>query len=533
MGYPEQELLNQPLRSALRIAGTNASEVIAEAGETQCQAKDGRIIPVHYSSSLVHDNQDKTDKLVCVISDISAQKSVEERLRKNEKHLQHLAHHDYLTDLPNRLLFRDRLEQAMGMAGRSGKKVAVLVLDLDRFKKINDSLGHQMGDRLICAVAERFRDLLRKTDTVARFGGDEFAMIMPEFKTQKQLLTFVEKVLSSLQTPFNIENHLLYVSSSIGVSIYPDDGATEEILVTSADVAMYRAKEQGRNNYRFYTPEMNARAREFLALESALRQALEKQQLVLHYQPQVDLQSGRISGAEALLRWQHEKRGLVSPVDFIPIAEESGLIVPIGEWVLRTACLQSKALEQLGVAEVRMAVNISARQFQDPGFLDMVQRVVLETAINPHQLELELTESLLMDDSENAIAILKTLKSMGLQLAIDDFGTGFSSLSYLKMFPIDRLKIDRSFVRDVTTDPNDAAIAISVIDLAKNMNLEVIAEGIETEEHVDFLQGNDCHEGQGFLFSRPLPAEDFAGCFDAENQEAIRRLVLPRKAANQ
>ncbi len=525
LGYEEDELIGRPLHGIVNANGDRlltTADVTKGCWESQFLAKDGKKIPIHFSSSLVYDNSDQTEKIVCVATDITPLRSVEDKLRQNEKDLNFLAHHDHLTGLPNRLLYRDRLEQAMGRARRSGQKVAVLVLDLDRFKNLNESLGHQFGDDLLCEVAERLKKLLRGTDTVARFGGDEFAFIMPEFQTDMQVLTFAEKILSSLQAPFEIHNHQIYSTASIGVSIYPDDGSSEETLLQCADAAMYQAKKQGRDNYRFYTAEMNARTHEFLTLENDLRRAVEKEQLLLHYQPQVDLASGEVVGVEALLRWAHPEKGLVSPADFIPIAEESGLIVPVGEWVLRSACQQSGVLRQLGFAQVRMAVNISARQFQDAGFLAMVKRVLVETGMDPCLLELELTESLLMDDTDNAIQVLRTLRSFGVQLAIDDFGTGFSSLSYLKLFPINRLKIDRSFVRDVTFDGNDAAIAISVMALAKSMNLEVIAEGVETEEQARFLRDNECNEGQGFLFSRPLADADLILFFEHKSKGPIR-----------
>jgi diguanylate cyclase (GGDEF)-like protein/PAS domain S-box-containing protein len=432
-------------------------------------------------------------------------RQVEERLLEKEARLNFLANYDSLTGLPNRSLLCDRLQHAMARARRSGSSVALLLLDLDRFKTINDSLGHEVGDRLLREVAHRLKGFVREVDTLARFGGDEFAIILEEAADLQKAVRVAQTVLNELSRAMTLDGFQLYVTASVGVSVFPDDGTELESLLQHAEVAMYRAKETGRNGYQFYRPEMNTRTRERLLLENGLRQAVEKQQLVLYYQPKVDLSSGQLTGVEALLRWRHPELGMVSPVDFIPLAEETGLIVPIGEWVLRTACDQAQSWQKSGLPPLRVAVNISGRQFRQTDFVNMVEEVLAQTGLDPRWLELEITESVVMENVEETILTLTALKARGLQLAIDDFGTGYSSLSYLKRFPITSLKIDRSFIHEVGTDPNDAAIASSVIALAQAMSLEVVAEGIETDAQLRFLVARGCTEGQGYLFSRPLP----------------------------
>ncbi|PLX84014.1 MAG: hypothetical protein C0617_09310 [Desulfuromonas sp.] len=460
-------------------------------------------------------NEDGTLKGIIEASrEITDRLQVEEKLSENEKRLEYLAYHDPLTDLPNRLLFQDRLGQAMAKARRSTNQVALLFLDLDRFKNINDSLGHEIGDRLLQQVARRLQECVRETDTVARLGGDEFLVVLEEFEGLCPVAAVARRILRSLEQDIPVGNYQLYVTTSIGISLFPDHGQDVESLMKCADVAMYQAKDQGRDNFKFYSPDMNARSQELLLLEGDLRRALEQEQFELYYQPQVDLETGRIVGMEALLRWHHPERGMVSPADFIPLAEETGLIVPIGQWVLQRACTQNRAWQKGGNPPLRMAVNISGRQFKKPGFVALVDRVLEETGLDPRWLELEITESIVMKDVAATIGTLNDLKGRGVHLAIDDFGTGYSSLSYLKRFPISKLKIDRSFVRDITTDPDDAAIAASVIALAQSMNLEVVAEGVETEEQKRFLQERGCAMAQGFLFSRPLPAAAAADGFD-------------------
>ncbi len=476
-------------------------------------AKSGEEIPVLFSKATIRSQVDDTNKTLCVALDLTQQNQTEKKLRDNEQRLQHIAYHDPLTNLPNRLLIQDRFQHAINKARRSEQKVAFLILDLDRFKDINDSLGHDIGDQLLKETADRLQSCVRDSDTVGRLGGDEFAIVLEQIEELTHVGMLVRRMLSKLAQEFAIEDHTLYISASIGISIYPTDSAKVDELVRFAEVAMYRAKEQGGNNYQLYTADMNARAHELLLLETHLRQALEERQLLLFYQPQYDLATGELAGMEALLRWRHPEKGMVSPGDFIPLAEETGLIVPIGEWVLRTACQQSLAWQKAGHPPVPVAVNISGRQFKEPDFIETVEKVLEETGLDPRWLELEITESVVMDRVEETILTLAELRGRGIQLAIDDFGTGYSSLSYLKRFPINKLKIDRSFVMDVVENPTDAAIAGSIVSLAHSMNLEVIAEGVETEAQMEFLKARGCHQIQGFLLGRPLPAEEFTGFF--------------------
>ena len=438
---------------------------------------------------------------VGIIRDVTERKRAEERLS-------YLATHDALTNLPNRTLFIDRLEQAVSRAPWRKRLVAVLFLDLDHFKRINDTLGHNLGDLFLKAVAERLKGCVREGDTVARMGGDEFTVVLADIAETRDVPKIAQKVLDAFSKPFRVDGHELFTTTSVGISLYPNDGDNAEVLLKNADAAMYRAKEEGRNNYQHFSPAMNVRALEHLALENNLRYALEREELLLHYQPQVDLKTGRVIGMEALLRWQHPDLGLVSPAQFISLAEETGLIVPIGEWVLRTACAQNKAWQEAGLSPVRVSVNLSGRQFFQKNLFEMISRVIRETGLDPNSLELELTESFLMKKAESNIATLRELSAMMVRLSIDDFGTGYSSLSYLKHFPIHSLKIDQSFVRDITTDPDDAVIVTAIVTLAHSLCLKVIAEGVETKEQLEFLRSLQCDVMQGYLFSRPLPAEE-------------------------
>ncbi len=429
-----------------------------------------------------------------------------ENLRQKETIL-HLAYHDALTDLPNRTLFEDRLTVALAQAHRRNQMLPVMFLDLDRFKQVNDMAGHAMGDKLLRSVAERLAGLVREGDTVARVGGDEFTLLSPEVAGVEDTVEIAERVLKVFQQPWALDGHEFHVTTSVGIAMYPNDGEDAESLLRNADTAMYRAKEQGRNNYQLYTPAMNARIAERLAVENSLRHGLVSGEFAVHYQPQVNIDTGQIVGAEALVRWQHPERGLVLPAEFIPVAEETGLIVPLGEWVLRTACAQNRAWQEAGLPPLRVAVNLSARQFQQRDLKSMVAQVLGETGLDPHCLQLEITEGVAMQDAEFTITMLRELRGMGIQIAIDDFGTGHSSLSYLRRLPIDVVKIDRSFVCDLTTDPNDAAIASTIVAMAHNLKLRVIAEGVETEEQLTFLKEQQCDEFQGYLFSKPVPAE--------------------------
>jgi diguanylate cyclase (GGDEF)-like protein/PAS domain S-box-containing protein len=428
--------------------------------------------------------------------------------REAEQRLAYLAQFDPLTGLPNRDLFQDRLEQTLAQAGRNQWLVGVVQVNLDRFKIVNDTLGHGAGDKLLVMAAERLGEAVRSGDTLARFSADEFAVALSNLARADDASVVAHKVLDALGRPFEIDGQEVYVSASLGVAVYPDDGASGDVLIKNADAAMHRVKEHGRNGFQFYLPEMNERAAQRLQLETALRGALERDEFMLHYQAKVDLASGAISGFEALLRWQQPDRRLMSPARFIPVLEDTGLIVPVGEWVMSTACKQIKTWQRQGMGSRPVSVNLSARQFLQPGLDAAVARMIEETGIDPRLLDLELTESLLMRDAEEAVRVLKNLKSYGVRIAVDDFGTGYSSLAYLKRFPLDALKVDRAFVRDVNTDPDDAAITIAIINLAHSLKLKVIAEGVETSAQLEFLREHGCDEIQGYLFSHPLAAED-------------------------
>ncbi len=435
--------------------------------------------------------------------DITDRKVAEERV-------QYLAYYDALMGLPNRTLLQDRLTKAIADARRQTYKIALLFLDLDKFKDINDSLGHSVGDLFLQEVAERLKRFAREQDTVARLGGDEFLIMLTHLTDTPDAAVAAERLMDAMNPEFVIQGHSLHVSCSIGISIFPEHGADCEMLIKNADAAMYSAKTDGRNNFRFFTEDMNAQAVERLTLESSLRSALAKEQLFLMYQPQMDIATGKISGLEALLRWQHPELGLVPPDKFIRIAENSGLIVPIGEWVLRTACCQARKWQDEGFSAVTVAVNVSAIQFRQENFCGLVRRVLHETGLAPQYLELELTESLLLTNADVMLSVVQELKAMGLTLAIDDFGTGYSSFSYLRQFQVSKLKIDGSFIRDVAVNPDDAAITMAIISMAKSLNLKVIAEGVETEAQMSFLRTHHCDEIQGYYFSQPLSVDKVA-----------------------
>jgi len=466
---------------------------------THCRL-DGTEFPAEVSLTAME--LDGKPVLQATVRDITERKHYESQLERQ-------ANYDALTGLANRNLFQDRLSQALISARRNDRGLAVLFIDLDNFKHINDSLGHDAGDLLLTQVAARLVGNVREGDTVARQGGDEFVLILSEIREEDDVQVVAQKILKAMSAPFDIKGRELHITCSIGIASYPKDGEDSQTLLKNANAAMYRAKEMGRNNAQYYAAEMNVRAMERLVLENGLHHALERDEFLLHYQPQVDLQTGEITGMEALVRWQHPELGLVSPAMFIPVAEDSGLIVALGEWVLRTACAQNKAWQLAGLKPISIAVNLSARQFRQPDLVEMVAAILRETGLDPVCLELELTESLVMQDVEATIATLSRLKAMGLKLSVDDFGTGYSSLSYLKRFPIDTLKIDQSFVRDITTDPDDAAIAKAIISMAHDMQLRVIAEGVETEAQKSFLRLRRCDEMQGYFFSRPVPAVEF------------------------
>ena len=437
--------------------------------------------------------------------------------KEAEQNLVQVINYDVLTGLPNRFLFLDRLGHAISRAARSNRMVAVMLLDIDNFKTINDTLGHTHGDLLLQDIADRLRRCVLEDDTLARIGGDEFVIVLEGVSEIEEIAKIAQKIVEIFSLPFTPSSQEIYVTPSMGITIYPMDGHDSDSLLKNADAAMYTAKEYGRNHFRFYTTDMNALAIERFAMEGALRRAMEREEFTLHYQPQVDIKSGRVIGVEALLRWNHPERGLVPPGEFIPLLEENNLIIPVGEWVLRTACAQCRAWQDDGLPPLRMAVNLSARQFRQDNLVEMIDSILRETGISPKLLELELTEGLLMENIGETSMILGQLKSRGVQVAIDDFGTGYSSLSYLKRFPIDRLKIDQSFVRDIITDSNDAAIAVAVISLGRSMGLSVIAEGVETRDQLEFLGVQKCDEYQGYHFSRPVPPEEIVCLFKPGN----------------
>jgi diguanylate cyclase (GGDEF)-like protein len=426
--------------------------------------------------------------------------------QRKQAELYHLAHYDTLTNIPNRMLFTDRLQQACREAQRSGAPIGLMFVDLDRFKQVNDSMGHYFGDSLLRAVAERLLHCVRGCDTVARLGGDEFAILLDGLEQPDAARQLGERVLEAMQAPFVIHERELFITASIGLALYPFDDDNCENLLAKADAAMYAAKASGRNAFRPYAPGLSICSAERLSLETELRYALENDELVLHYQPQICLASGRVVGVEALVRWQHPERGLLAPIHFIGIAEESGLIINIGYWVLSEACRQQRRWLAQGVPPLRMSVNISAVQFQQPDFSVRVQQVLLETGIDPAQVELELTESIVMHHAATVLGTLNALKALGLRLAIDDFGTGFSSLSYLRRFPVDRLKIDQSFIRDIEKLPVNESIVRAIAALAKSLSLEIVAEGTETETELNLVKAVGCHEAQGYFYSKPLPA---------------------------
>lgn len=477
---------------------------------------DGEVRWIHDQAFPVLDSENRPYRIAGIAADITRRKAAEEKLV-------HLAHYDALTGLPNRVLFHDRLKHATAQAQRGHSRVAVMFVDLDRFKLANDTLGHAAGDLLLKQVSQRLSDCIRKCDTVARLSGDEFGVILGDVSVADDACVVAQKILSALVNPFCVQGCELYVTASVGVSMYPDDGDDAQDLLKYADNAMYRAKQAGRNNFQFYTGEMNVRTTHRFEMETGLRRAVERQEFQLHYQPKVDLSDGKITGFEALLRWQRPgNAGLVSPAEFVPLLEETGLIVPVGEWLIDAACAQIEAWRSEGIEPRPIAINLSARQFSDKNLGESIKRALDAHQVDSHLLELEITESSLMHNNDLAIATLKYLKSLGLRIALDDFGTGYSSLSYLKRFPLYALKVDRSFVRDITTDVDDATITLAIIGMAHNLGLKVIAEGVETEAQLAFLSINHCDQMQGYYFSRPVPAGD-CGTMLREN----RRLELP------
>jgi diguanylate cyclase (GGDEF)-like protein/PAS domain S-box-containing protein len=464
--------------------------------EKELVRRDGSTIPVLFGAAL-HD-----EEIACFVVDLSQNKQAQDKLN-------HLAYHDALTDLPNQVLFKDRLKQAIAYSRRSDQMHAVLLLNLDRFKTINDSLGYTAGDRLLQSVAQRLTSCVRESDTVARFGSDEFAILLTQISRAQDAANAARAIKEVLDQAFIFDEQEVFMSTSIGISLYPHDDRDTAGLLKNAGAALDRAKVEGGNNYQFYTAGGTTRALKQLVLESNLRGALERSEFVVHYQPQVTIPDFHLIGMEALVRWRHPSLGLLYPSDFVPLAEDSGLIIALGEWVMRNACMQNKAWQDAGLAPMRLSVNFSARQFQQPAFINSVAEILKETNLDPRWLELEITESSIMKEPDQAIEKLHELKLMGIRVAIDDFGTGYSSLNYLKRFPIDTLKIDKSFVADVCKDPHDTAIVRAIITLGHALDLTVIAEGVETQEQLKYLSSLGCDLVQGFLFSKSLPAPVF------------------------
>jgi diguanylate cyclase (GGDEF)-like protein/PAS domain S-box-containing protein len=496
-----------PMELAIRLdkpVGLTADSILVR--------RDGYESAIEDSAAPIHDRDGQVTGAVIVFHDVSM-------ARAAVLEMAHLAQHDPLTDLPNRMMLNDRLTQAISLARRNHHLLAVLFLDLDGFKNINDSLGHSVGDKLLQSVSTRLLACVRKSDTVSRQGGDEFVVLLPEITRAEDAAISAEKILTELKKTHNIGEHRLHVTLSIGISSYPGNGDDAEILIKNADTAMYHAKQCGRDNYQFFRPDMSFRAVERQSLEGQLRYALERQELLLHYQPKINLQTGAITGVEALLRWQHPERGLLLPGQFLTIAEDTGMITAIGQWVLRAACGQTREWLDAGLLAVPVAVNISSLEFRSEKFLEHVQVALKDTRLAPRYLELELTETVLMRHTESTTYMLGQLKAIGVRLAVDDFGTGYSSLSYLTRFPIDSLKLDQSFVRNIVTGTNDAIVISSVIRMAKSLKQGVIAEGVETIEQLAFLRAHGCDEGQGYYFSRPAAAQQFAHLLEMPSQQ--------------
>src|SRR6266478_6755830 len=516
-GWRREEATGKPLAEVFRIidgstrkTARDPMEMAVEQNRTvgltvNCVLirRDGFESAIEDSAAPIHDRVGRITGAVIVFHDVSAARAMSVQMT-------HSAQHDVVTNLPNRLLLSDRISQSISLARRQRKHLAVIFLDLDRFKYINDSLGHATGDKVLQFVSKRLLGGVRGSDTVSRMGGDEFVILLSEIANPEDAARSARKLLLLLSAPHFIEGSDLQIDASIGISVYPEDGEDAETLIKNADTAMYHAKENGRNNFQFFKAEMNLKSVERQSLEGSMRHAVERGEFLLHYQPKVNLDTGEITGVEALVRWQQPDRGLLPPAQFVPIAEDCGLILQIGRWVLREACRQARAWQDAGLPPLPIAVNVSAVEFRDKGFVEGVRTILAETGLAAQCLELELTEGVLMEHAESTAAVLQELKTMGIRLAVDDFGTGYSSLSYLQQFPIDVLKIDQSFVHRITGDPDDSQIVSAIISMGKSLKHLVVAEGIETQEQSAFLQAQHCAEGQGYLFSRPLAAAQFA-----------------------
>ncbi len=516
-GRSLEEAVGRPLMDVFRImdaitgeaAANPLTKVIGENQPTQLPVNcvltrpDGHQVFIEDSIAHIRDRDGLAAGSVLVFRDVTIARNLAAQIS-------HLAEHDSLTGLPNRLLLRDRLGQAIMRASQDTDRIALLFLDLDGFKHINDSLGHAVGDKLLQSVAKRLRDCIRTPDTVSRQGGDEFVVLLQDVHEPEDAAVAAIRILKAVAEVHSIDHHDLCVAASIGVSLYPEDGLDAETLIKNADTAMYQAKENEHHSYRFFTAAMNVRAVQRQSIEQDLRRALERHEFTLHYQPKISLKTDQITGAEALLRWTHPKRGLTPPSQFIPVAEVTGLILPIGSWVLREACRQARAWIVAGMHLATMAVNVSALQFRKEGFLEDLTAILAETGLDPHVLELEVTESVLMERIDHVTSILGTLRDRGVRVSVDDFGTGYSNLSYIRKLPLDSLKIDQMFVRQITSIPSDTSIVGAIFGMGRSLKLQVIAEGVETKEELDFLKLQHCDEAQGFYFSPPVPANLFA-----------------------
>jgi diguanylate cyclase (GGDEF)-like protein/PAS domain S-box-containing protein len=534
IGWPLPEACGKPMVEVLRIIHATTREAIPDPMERVMEQnrtshlpsdsilvrRDGSEVPIEDSVSPIRNREREVIGAVIVFRDVSAARAMTEQIA-------HSAEHDFLTGLPNRLLLNDRVSQAIALAKRHSYLLAVLFLDLDGFKHINDSLGHSTGDKLLQSVGERLVSCVRGVDTVSRQGGDEFVMLLPAIEKAEDAAIAARRMLQSVVEVHTVEGRDLYVTGSIGVSVYPTDGPDAETLIKNADTAMYQAKENGRQGYQFFEPAMNVRAVERQSIEESLRRAMERKEFVLHYQPKINLKTGAITGAEALIRWIHPTRGVVSPAQFIPVAEDCGLILPIGDWVLREACAQAREWVDAGLSGMSIAVNVSAMQFQHEGFLKGVFEILEQTGFDPTCLEVEVTESALMKRAEFTASILQTLRASGIKVAIDDFGTGYSSLSYLRKFPLDALKIDQSFVRQITKTPNETTIVSAIISMARSLKLRTVAEGVETVEELVFLQAHECDEAQGYYFGRPMPPHEFAALLVTHEKELQSHWAQP------
>ncbi len=522
-GYPSHEVIGKdPTFLYSEREGSDLYKIMLETlyrcgkwqGEVWSRRKNGTVYPEWLSISGILDEEKQITHYVAIFSDITERKLSEERLV-------YLAHHDILTDLPNQRLMTERLTQAIKQAERKEKQLAFLSIDLDRFKQVNEAFGRPLGDELIITVANRLKSAVRDCDTISHLSGDVFAILLGESDEIEHTATIAQKILHLLSKPIHLDGHPIIISASIGISLYPSDGTDSRTLIGHADQAMSRVKNQGCNGYQFYSEEIGVRSLERIELKMAIRRALERNEFELYYQPKLDLKTGEITCLESLIRWRHPEKGLILPAAFIPMAEETNLIIPIGEWGLRAACEQARKWQDKGLPPLRIGVNFSPRQFQQENLVESVLSVLEETGLNASSLELEITESIAMDQVDKGIKTMNQLNQNGITLAIDDFGIGYSSLGYLRQFPIQTLKVDQSFIKNLTTNKDDAAITAAIISMAHNLNLEVIAEGVETKSELGFLQEHECDGVQGYYLSRPLPANLFEDFFQTGNYRAL------------